>query len=457
VRLSRVFLVLLGLALLLVGPRASADGPPVVSVAELSKRLDGLGSADAETRRKTAGAIVAIGPSAADAIAGVLARMREAGQDPGVRAALHAADVEHATAKGESFAIALLERPSAGVSYQTALTTACLVEALAHIGTTDAIRELVRVVRDQGGAYKPEVARELQELGERATAALILSSHDPLRDVARWASSELEALGKKVPGDAVQTKSNQVLSDVLEAYGATRDMDALGAVLSFVNSARGQVRDAARRSVLAYGDAALPKLREDFANLAGSGPPPAWSAADVARELFARDDRLRLEDVYALMDQGIAAETAGHHDEAVELFQKVLARQPSFERRAEMVPAFVLLAEAKEASDRPAAEALLRVAARLAPDGPRAAQIQSALDYLEGEDLRARGIDDARLFRRAAEEDPGNVKAHDELARIDLAQSRRSLIIQRTTEGCGALAALVAGVVFVAGRSRKRR
>jgi tetratricopeptide (TPR) repeat protein len=457
VRLFRL-LVCFAIVALAPGPRSTAAQPaPTVTVAELSKRLEGLGSSDAETRRRAAESVHSIGPTGTDAIARVLAKMRETGQDPGVRMALRAADIERATASGEDWTRALLERPSAGVSYQTALTTACLLEALARIGTTSAVRELVITSRDQAGAFKPEIARELQDLGERATAALILTSHDPARDVARFASSELEALGKKVPGDAVQTKSNQVLADVLEAYGATRDMDALGAVLSFVNSARAQVRDAARRSVLGYGDTALPKLREAYTNLAGSPPPDAWSAADVARDLFAKDDRTRLEDVYALMDRGLAAEGEGKHEEAVESFQRVLARQPLFERRAEMVPAFVLLAQSKEDADRQAAEELLRVAARLSPDGPRAQQVASALDYLEGEDLLSRGIEDARLFRRAAQEDPGNVKAHDELARIAMAESRRSLTLERYTEACGGLAAVVCGVVLIAGRSRKKR
>ena len=436
----------------------SAAGQPAqaLTVAELSKRLDGLGSLDVETRQRAVDTVLAIGPEGTEAIAGVFAKMRETGQDPGVHLALRVADVEHAAASGEPWSRALLDHPSPGVSYRTALASTCLIETLARIGTTPAVRELIAAANDQGGVFKPEVAKELSDLGDRATAALIIASHDSSRETARFASSELEALGRKVPGDAVQTKSNQVLADVLDAYGATRDMDALGAVLSFVNSARAQVRAAARKSILAYGDSASPKLREAYTNLAGSPPPAAWSAADVARELFAKDDRTRLEDVYALMDKGLTAEGEGKHDEAVENFEQVLARQPLFERGAEMVPAFVLLAKSKEDSDRRAAEALYRVAARLAPDGPRASQIRSALDSLAAEDLIDHGIEDAALFRRAAAEDPGNIKAHDELARIALAESRRSATIERYTEACGGLCAVVCAAVLLSGRSRKR-
>jgi tetratricopeptide (TPR) repeat protein len=243
-----------------------------------------------------------------------------------------------------------------------------------------------------------------------------------------------------------------VLSDVLDAYGATRDMDALSAVLSFVNSDRPQIRDAARRATLAYGDLALPQLRDAFASLAGSPPPPGWSAAEVSRELFGEDDRFRLRDVYAMMDEGLADEARGKHEEAVMAFEKVLARQSSFDRRGEMVPAFVHYAQSKEDTDRRSAETYYRIAERLAPDGPRASQAASALDYLEGEDLLARGIEDILLFHRAADEDPGNSKARDEVARLDAERERREQTIRRCAEGLGAVIVLIVGVVLWAGR-----
>jgi tetratricopeptide (TPR) repeat protein len=315
----------------------------------------------------------------------------------------------------------------------------------------------VAFVKNHAGAFRAEIARDLQQVGDRATPALIFAAHDPARDVSRWASGELEVLGKKVPGDAVQTKSNDVLSDVLEAYGATHDLDALSAVLSFINSDRAQIRDAARRATLAYGDAALAKLREAFANLTDNPPPQAWSAADVARELFAKNDRFRLQEVYAMMDAGLLAEAAGKHEEAVAAFERVLARQPLFERRAEMAPAFVSLAQAKEDTDRAAAAAYYRTAARLAPDGPRAGQVASALDYLEGEDLLARGITDESLFQRAASADPGNVKAHAELARIEAERSRRALTTRRYEEWGGAIATLALGLAVFVGRRKRPR
>jgi tetratricopeptide (TPR) repeat protein len=319
----------------------------------------------------------------------------------------------------------------------------------------DAAEALIAFVKSHA-AFRAEIAREMQRLGDRATAPLILAAHDPSRDVARWASGELEALGKRVPGDAVQTKSNDVLSDVLEAYGSTRDADALSAVLSFVNSDRSQIREASRHATLGYGDAALAKLREAYTNLTGAPPPAAWPTAEVARELFAQNDKLRLQEVYALMDTGLAAEAKGEHAEAVAAFERVLARQPLFERKAEMVPAFVALAKQEEEADREAAGAHYRTAARLAPDGPRAGQVASALDYLEAEDLLARGIPDRSLLLRAVTADPGNAKATDALARIDAEQRQRELMLIRYEEWALGVATLVAAAVLLVGRRRRR-
>ena len=88
------------------------------------------------------------------------------------------------------------------------------------------------------------------------------------------------------------------------AYGAIHDMDAVSVVLSFVNSDRAQVRAAARESLGLYGQDAIWKLREAYTNLVGKSAPDTWSADQVSKELFATYDRFRLQEVYALLDDG---------------------------------------------------------------------------------------------------------------------------------------------------------
>ena len=444
------FLLLLGC--LVAGRDGHAADEVRVSSATIIHWLDDLESAEPAIRRHAAEWTAGIGPLGLPAIGEVLSEMRKARVDPGVAGLVRAATPTGGPARDDELVLRLLELPPSGVSHRTALATTCLIGALERIGTTEAVREMILVSRDQAGAFRGEVTRQVDKLGEKATAALILAAHDPARDLALWAMGELESLGRRVPGDAVQTKSNQVLADVLEAYGTTHDMDALPAVLSFVNADRTLVREAARRATQAYGDLALPKLRESSANLSGTSPPPTGSAMDVSRELFSTYDRFRLSDVYAVMDRGLADEARGEHESAVRLFEEVLARQPLFERREEMVPAFVLYARALEDRDRRSAEAYYRVARRLSPDGPLASQVASALDFLEGEERMDGGIVARDLFRRASEEDPGNRKAHDKIALLDAERERRRTMLARYAEGCGAAAMLAVGLILWIGR-----
>src|SRR6202044_3727011 len=150
------------------------------------------------------------------------------------------------------------------------------------------------------------------------------------------------------PGDAVQTKDNQALADILRAYAAIKDLDALPVVLSFVNSDRAQVRLAARESTLAYGQDALWKLREAYAALTGDPAPEGIPAVDLAKKLFDAYDRFRLADVYALVDRALGEQKAGKLDAAVTDFDEALARQPMLDRRAEAAPAYFAYGESLE-------------------------------------------------------------------------------------------------------------
>jgi tetratricopeptide (TPR) repeat protein len=114
-------------------------------------------------------------------------------------------------------------------------------------------------------------------------------------------------------------------------------------------------------------------------------------------ELFGAYDKARLDDVYALLESGLKKQQDGKIDEAIQDFDKVLARQPMLDRRAEMASAYVIQAQSLEDKDRPASLAAYQKASRLDPDGPRAKQIEGAIDYLEGEELLARGVILARL------------------------------------------------------------
>lgn len=399
-------------------------------------------------------------PAALPAMQAKLAEVRDSVDDrvaASVKAAMDASPPAGEDA-GEAFDLteALLHAPpSDPMGDRVALEISCLLSGLGHIGTTPAARLLVSAYAM--APFRAEVNRLVKVLGERALAALIEARKSASPATRSWSSGVLEAMNKKLPGDAVQSKSNQVLADVLIAYGNIHDMDAIGVILSFVNSDRVQIRDAAREALGAYGQDALAKLREAYSNLTGKNARDDWSAAQVAKELFLAYDKVRLQEVYALLDEGLALEKAGKLDEAVVAFDRILARQPMLDRRSEAVPTYVQYALTIEEKNRPSALAYLRKAARLDPENARQGQIASEVAYLEGEELLAHGVVDSALFQKAAALDPGNARARAELARIDAAAAGRDARVRRWEWAGGGAAAAVALLILFGRRPNKRK
>jgi tetratricopeptide (TPR) repeat protein len=435
------------------GPTAEAGAARTA----LQTLLEQLVSNDRNMRRAAARSIEAIGPAGTSAMAEDLAKLRPGRPSAEVLAVLARAHGTADAAETLDRLDALLDLPpqDADAAYAQTVVTLCVVRALARTATPDAVAAFVPVALDAHGAFAPDVTRHLTALGERATAGLVLASHGHSPVVGKWAASELEALGTRTPGDAVQTKSKEVLADVLTAYGTVHDADALSVVMSFVNADRRLVRDAAREALVRYGDVAVPKLRETYGLLSGEAPPLDWPAAWLRKKLFEALDRVRLEDVDARVRTGLAMAEAGHFAEAVADFDDVLARQPDWDRKSELVPAYVFDAQALLATDKKLAATVFEKALALDPAGPRAAQIKSALALLEGEALEARGVTDEEPFRRALALDPSNEAAAAALERMnDAAGARRKAWERRFIEAGAALGIISALILFVGPRRR---
>ncbi len=453
-------------ALTLAGS-AFADTPPAIASAttataeggmtdgELDRMLAPLAGDDTEARKKAAKAASELGQDAIPAITKKLAELRKTSSASVASAVKQSKEAK--TAETSDLCDALLAQAKGDAGAKAALTTAALVRALAHAGTTPAVRQLVKVAGDHNGAFRPEITRQLRALGDKSVPALIETRKDSSSELRHWAYNQLEAMGKRIPGDAVQTKDNQVLADVLHAYAAIHDLDAVPVILSFVSSDRVQVRTAARESLTSFGQDAVWKLREAYANLTGKPAPDGWPAADVAKELFAAYDRVRLQEVYGLLEDGLKKEKDGKVDEAVAAFDKVLARQPLLDRRVEMVPAYVARAETLEESDASAALAMLRKAARIAPEGPRIAQVKAEIAYLEGRDLAQRGIPDTEPFKRAIALDPTHAKARAELSRLESNVDERQNRTRTVAAAGGVLLVAVIGILLFGGRRRRTR
>ena len=179
---------------------------------------------------------------------------------------------------------------------------------------------------------------------DRALPALIEAKRHKAGKISRWAERQLDVAGKAIASELVQTEDQQALADILRAYGRIRDPDAARIVISFANSERAQIRLAARQAVAMMGDVATWQLRETYENIVGEKPPREWSWDRTARELFARFDRLRLAQVFKLFDRGLEAQRAGELEKMREHYDKVLAHNPLFDRRAEMADGYLLYA-----------------------------------------------------------------------------------------------------------------
>jgi hypothetical protein len=316
-------------------------------------------------------------------------------------------------------------RPSAK-EWQELVSVLAMSRMLVQIGTVESARELIDVYVRFGEFLRVDTQLMLEKMGEKAVAALIEARRHRAEKIARWADRQLDTLGKAIPGEAVQTQDQRVLADVLRAYGRVRDPDAARIVISFANSERAQVRDAARQAVALLGEVGAWQLRDTYESIVGKKPPRDWSWERTARELFSEFDRLRLAQVYEQFDRGLEAANRGDAVAMKQAFDKVLARNPSFERRAEMTPGYLKFALERADTDRAAAFDALRRAQRIADAEDQRKTATSLLLTLEAEQLLDRGVADQVLLRRAIELDSSNQRARDVLGRVERGERHAS-------------------------------
>ncbi|HEX4339838.1 MAG TPA: hypothetical protein VH062_28220 [Polyangiaceae bacterium] len=323
---------------------------------------------------------------------------------------------------------------------------------LRHIGSVNAARELIGIYARFGEFLRVDTQLSLEKMGEGAIAALIEAERHPAPKIAHWAERQLDALGKAIPGEAVRTSDPEVLADVLRAYGRARDPDAARLVISFANSERTQIREAARQAVVLMGEVANWQLRDTYENVVGKKPSREWSWDRTARELFAEYDRSRLSIVERAFDDGLAAYKAGKLDDMVALFDQVLAQTPVFSRANEMVPGYAAYADA-HLDDAPSlAERALRRVERLSGDDEAAVKrAESLLLVLQGEDLMSHHIADQTLPRRALELDPNDARARRLLDRMSHGEADASAKTHRYAAAgvIGALALAAMAVILL--------
>ena len=349
------------------------------------------------------------------------------------------------------FALVSAKPHPAEGAYRDLVSILAIERALGRIGTTPAVRVLVDVFFYFGDLFRVDVQLQLAKLGDRAVPALLEAKKHDVEKVRRWAAKQLDALGRAIPGEAVQVADPEVLADVLRAYGRAKEIDALRVVVSFTSSERVHVREAAREALVSYGEAALWMLREAIESATGKRPPAGTPWDKLATELFEAHDRARLEEIFGTFEEGLAKHKDGKLDEMATAFDSVLARAPTFERRGEMAPGYFELAKKLDGKDDDKALLYARKALRIDPQGAAARGIESFVLTLEGERLYAHGLAETAVFKRALDVDPSNARARADLSRIESNPRARAGGAYRylAAAAIGVLAAIAAFVIGV--------
>lgn len=352
-------------------------------------------------------------------------------------------------------ALAYAEPESEDWRYLTQLLASSRM--LRHIGTTEAARELIRIYVRFGEFMRIDTQRQLEELGDRAGAALIEAQRHPAQKIASWAEKRLDLRGMVIAHEAVRTKDDEALADILVALGRSRDPDAARILISFAGTEKAQIRTAARRGIALMGEVGAWQLRDAYLDITGKHPPRDWTWKRTARELFTEYDRLRLEKVFDHYEEAKALQEKGELEAMKKGFDTVLALSPLFEQREAMAPGYVAFA-AKVRDEQPDEAILaLRRAERITDDDQLRKKAESMRHTLEAEKLLERGVFDRGLLDKAIALDPDSDRAREERARSGAPAHKLDSKTRYAVAIAVASFALVGAGFILFGAARRRR
>jgi hypothetical protein len=138
-------------------------------------------------------------------------------------------------------------------------------------------------------------------------------------------------------------------------------------------------------------------------------------------------------------------------------YAQVLARSPSFERRAEMAAGYLDFARQAGPESHAAALDAARRAERISSDPQQKRVIQSLRLTLEAEDLMRQGVVDQTLLTRAIELDPGNLRPRSLRASAEHGETEKKSLTARFSAAAVIAGLALAAILAIAFRRRAPR
>jgi tetratricopeptide (TPR) repeat protein len=359
-----------------------------------------------------------------------------------------------------------------------ALATVKLMRAIAASKRLDAVDPIFKLAFEYDGVFRDECGRAIRSMDSYAIPRLIELVHQQnvgkqsMAKQRRYAAYQLDRMDRQRPQKAIATApDDRVRAEIIHAYGDTRALDAVEAILGQVDSPAHRVRREARWAwlqyvagkapppapkrkrklpggkeeaeekpdYLTYREIATLALQKELAAINNAPVDPNASAKQLTDELFAYYDKKRAAEWDGQFAAARAKEERGDVRGAVDEYGWILAHDPNYAHRGEMAHAFARYGDSvRDQGDVPRALGLWRQAIDLAPDGPDARYAGARVALYDGLEALGHGHADVGAFRRALALDPSLGEAKRGLSRAEWMQARR-----RWTRG-----AMAAGVAL---------
>lgn len=336
----------------------------------------------------------------------------------------------------------LLDKGGKGKAVREALADVAAIRALARSeDPRGALAALDFGFTDAGLIYRDEVGRYLRKGSPWSIPGLIRGAHDKDSDKRHYAIYQLERMDRQAPHKAVRAAeiSETLQIEVYKAFADTLYREAIYTVLDHVDHNVDTIRAAVRAALFKYvrtkpphpppkrrltlpGGKLTPvrqqlylshreiadiELRKRLEKLTGTAPPENAKLEDMAKQYVDYFDKARNDKLTVAFDAGRKAFGAGDTATAVQKFDEVLAQSPEFDRRAEMVDAYLAHGKAMmESGDNQAAVVALTKAHVLDPDGPKAKEAKGKAHIARARMIEAAGGDAAAELALAKEADP---------------------------------------------------